>query len=178
MGALTVYPYVAKLLKRRQLYTVSIVMVLLGYSVFFFANQSLALVVIGALFVFVGQAFIQALMLMFLTDTIEYGQWKLGKKNESITFSIQPFINKIGGALATGIVGLAVMLAGIKVGDTSAVAIDAQGQMTVKVTMFLIPMVLIALSYVIYMWKFKIDEKFYAEILNDLEQREQAQIEQ
>ena len=175
MGALTVYPYVAKHLKRRQLYTVSILMVLLGYCVFFFANQSLVLVVIGALFVFVGQAFIQALMLMFLTDTIEYGQWKLGKKNESITFSIQPFINKIGGALATGIVGLAVILAGIKVGDTSAAAIDAQGQMTVKITMFLIPMVLIAMSYVIYMWKFKIDEKFYARILKDLEKQEQAQ---
>ena len=178
MGALTVYPYVAKHLKRRQLYTVSILMVLLGYCVFFFALDSLILVLIGALFVFVGQAFIQALMLMFLTDTIEYGQWKLGKKNESITFSIQPFINKIGGALATGIVGLSVILAGIKVGDTSAVAIDAQGQMTVRITMFLIPMVLIALGYVIYMWKFKIDEKFYAEILADLEAREQAQIEQ
>ena len=178
LGALTVYPYVAKLLKRRQLYTISILMVLLGYCVFFFANQSLVLIVIGALFVFVGQAFIQALMLMFLTDTIEYGQWKLGKKNESITFSIQPFINKIGGALATGIVGLSVILAGIKVGDSSAASIDAQGQMTVKITMFLIPMVLIVLGYVIYMWKFKIDEKFYAKILKDLEEREQSKIEQ
>lgn len=174
LGALSVYPLIAKRLKRRQLYTVSILMVLLGYCVFFFANRSLALVVIGALFVFVGQAFIQALMLMFLTDTIEYGYWKLGKKNESVTFSIQPFINKIGGALATGIVGLAVILAGIKVGDTSAVAIDAQGQLTVKITMFLIPMVLIGLSYLIYMWKFKIDETFYAKILSDLEEREQA----
>ena len=70
--------------------------------------------------------------------------------------------------------GLAVILAGIKVGDTSALAIDAQGQMTVKITMFLIPMVLIALGYVIYMWKFKIDEEFYAKILKDLEEREQA----
>jgi melibiose permease/lactose/raffinose/galactose permease len=60
------------------------------------------------------------------------------------------------------------------VGDTSALAIDAQGQMTVKITMFLIPMVLIALGYVIYMWKFKIDEEFYAKILKDLEEREQA----
>jgi melibiose permease/lactose/raffinose/galactose permease len=178
MSALIVYPHIAKLLKRRQLYTVSIGMMLIGYCVFFFANQSLVLVIIGALLVFVGQAFIQALMLMFLTDTIEYGYWKLGKKNESITFSIQPFINKIGGALATGIVGLAVILAGIKVGDTSAVAIDAQGQLMVKVTMFLIPMVLIVLGYVIYMWKFKIDEQFYAQILKDLEQREQAQTKQ
>ena len=73
--------------------------------------------------------------------------------------------------------GLSVILAGIKVGDSSAASIDAQGQMTVKITMFLIPMVLIVLGYGIYMWKFKIDEKFYAKILKDLEEREQSKIE-
>lgn len=46
----------------------------------------------------------QLLMLMFLTDTVEYGQWKLGHRNESITFSVQPFIYKIGGAIGNGIV--------------------------------------------------------------------------
>ena len=47
-----------------------------------------------ALFIFIGQAFIQLLMLMFLEDTIEYGQWKNGKRSESITLSVQPLINK------------------------------------------------------------------------------------
>lgn len=172
LGALTVYPHMSKIMKRKQLYTLSIGLVLLGYAVFFLANTNLVLVIIGALLVFVGQAFIQALMLMFLADTVEYGQWKLGKKNESITFSIQPFINKIGGALATGMVSIALMISGIKVGDTSADAIDDTGKLIVKLTMFVVPVVLISIGYVIYRKKFKIDEEFYAEILKDLEKRE------
>ena len=174
LGALTVYPHMSKIMKRKQLYTLSIGLVLLGYAVFFLANTNLVLVIIGALLVFVGQAFIQALMLMFLADTVEYGQWKLGKKNESITFSIQPFINKIGGALATGMVSIALMISGIKVGDTSADAIDDTGKLIVKLTMFVVPVVLISIGYVIYRKKFKIDEEFYAEILKDLEKREQS----
>ena len=75
----------------------------------------LLMIAFGAVLVFVGQAFIQTLMLMFLADTVEYGHWKLGKRNESITFSIQPFINKIGGALATGIVSLTLIFSGIKI---------------------------------------------------------------
>ena len=51
---------------------------------------------ISGILLFIGEAFIQVLMLMFLADTVEYGQWKLGRRNESITFSVQPFINKIG----------------------------------------------------------------------------------
>ena len=50
----------------------------------------------AGILMFLGQAFIQILMLMFLADTVEYGQWKLGKRNESVTFSLQPFINKMG----------------------------------------------------------------------------------
>ena len=40
---------------------------------------------IAGILLFVGQAFIQILMLMFLADTIEYGHYKLGKRNESVT---------------------------------------------------------------------------------------------
>jgi len=100
LGSLSVYPAVAKRISRRKLYTLSTILVLVGYGVFFFAEYSIVLIVLGALLVFVGQAFIQALMLMFLSDTVEYGQWKLGKRNEAITFSVQPLINKLGGALA------------------------------------------------------------------------------
>ena len=172
LSTLSIYPTVAKLMSRKSLYTLGTVLVVIGYLVFFFAEVSIVLIVIGALFVFVGQAFIQALMLMFLTDTVEYGYWKLGKKNEAITFSIQPFINKIGGALATGIVSLSLIFAGIKIDGGTVDAIDSTGKLIVKIAMFLIPVAMILIGYFIYLKKFKIDEEFYAQILKDLEERE------
>ena len=176
LGTLSVYPAVAKRMSRRSLYTLGTILVVIGYLIFFFAEVSIVLIVIGALLVFVGQAFIQALMLMFLTDTVEYGYWKLGKKNESITFSIQPFINKIGGALATGIVSISLIISGIKIDGGTVDAIDSQGKLIVKLAMFVIPVLMILIGYFVYLKKFKIDEQFYAQILKDLEQREQAQV--
>jgi melibiose permease/lactose/raffinose/galactose permease len=165
-------------MSRRSLYTLGTILVVIGYLIFFFAEVSIVLIVIGALLVFVGQAFIQALMLMFLTDTVEYGYWKLGKKNESITFSIQPFINKIGGALATGIVSISLIISGIKIDGGTVDAIDSQGKLIVKLAMFVVPVLMILIGYFVYLKKFKIDEQFYAQILKDLEQREQAQTKQ
>ena len=172
LSTLSIYPAVAKKMSRKSLYTLGTILVVIGYLIFFFAEVSIVLIVIGALFVFVGQAFIQALMLMFLTDTVEYGYWKLGKKNEAITFSIQPFINKIGGALATGIVSLSLIFAGIKIDGGTVDSIDSTGKLIVKIAMFLIPVALILIGYFIYLKKFKIDEKFYAQILKDLDERE------
>ena len=172
LGTLSVYPAVAGRMTRRQLYSLGTALVLAGYCVFFVAEVSIFLIALGAVLVFVGQAFIQTLMLMFLADTVEYGYWKLGKKNESITFSIQPLINKIGGALATGIVSLTLILSGIKIDGGTADAIDGSGKLIVKLAMFAIPLLMIVAGYIVYLKKYKISEEFYAGILKDLEARE------
>ena len=172
LGSLSVYPAVAKRINRRNLYTISTLLVLAGYAIFFFAEFSIVLIVLGALLVFVGQAFIQALMLMFLSDTVEYGQWKLGKRNEAITFSVQPLINKLGGALATGIVSVTLILSGIKVDETTAAAIDPEGQLILKVAMFAIPLLMIIAGYIVYLKKYRITEEYYAQMLKEIEARE------
>ena len=172
LSALGIYPTVAKRFNRKQLYTLSTVLVLAGYGIFFFAEISIILIALGAVLVFVGQAFIQTLMLMFLADTVEYGHWKLGKRNESITFSVQPLINKIGGALSTAVVSMTLIIAGIKVDGGTVDTIDTSGKLLVKASMFALPLVFIVAGYIIYLKKYKISEVFYQEILRDLEERE------
>ena len=174
LGTLSVYPMVAKKMDRRTMYTMATCLVLAGYAIFFFAEVSLVLIAIGAVLVFVGQAFIQTLMLMFLADTVEYGQWKLGKRNEAVTFSVQPLINKIGGALATGIVSLTLIFSGIKVDGGTADTIGPEGKLIVKIAMFAIPLLMIVAGYVIYLKKYKISEEFYGQVLCDLQKREKT----
>ena len=171
LAALGVFPLFSKRFNRRQLYSGATVLVLAGDLVFFFAEHSLILIAVSAILLFIGQAFIQLLMLMFLADTIEYGQWKLRKRNESVTFSIQPLVNKIGGALSTGIISIALIVSGIKQGEETATSIGPAGQATVKAAMFAIPLGMIVAGFFIYLKKYKIDETFYASILRDLEDR-------
>ena len=172
LGTLAVYNKVAAKLNRRKLYTLGTVLVIAGYMIFFVAEVSLVLIALGAVLVFVGQAFIQTLMLMFLADTVEYGQWKLGKRNESITFSIQPFINKIGGALATGIVSMTLILSHVKLEGGTAEFITSSDKLVIKVAMFIVPLICIVAGYIVYLKKYKISEEFYSRILKDLEARE------
>ncbi len=171
LAALMIFPVFSARFSRRQLYTGATGLILAGYAIFTFAELSIVLVALAAVLLFVGQAFVQLLMLMFLVDTIEYGQWKLGKRNESITFSLQPVVNKLGGALSTALVSVAVVLSGIKAGDVAAVAIDAAGKNVVKLSMFAVPLACILAGYIIYLKKFKINEEYYAKIVGDLKER-------
>ena len=169
--ALVVFPFVSKHFKRKTMYGISTAIVVIGYMLFFFADRSLTLIAVAAVIIFIGEAFIQLLMLMFLADTIEYGQWKLGKRNDSITFSIQPLINKIGGAFATGIVSITLMITGIKQGEVAAETIDGMGKLMFKNSMLIIPLILILVGYLIYTRKFKLDEERYTQIVEELKQR-------
>jgi len=170
LTALAVFTQFSKRFTRRKLYTGATVLVVAGYLLFFFAPMNMLFIGAAGVLIFVGQAFIQLLMLMFLADTIEYGQWKLGKRNESITFSVQPFINKIGGAIATGVLGLTLIISGINAAE-SPEDVTSEGITILKVAMLLIPLVVIVIGYFINMKKFKIDEKRHAQILADLKQR-------
>ena len=113
LTALAVFPKFSAKYSRKQLYAFSTALVLAGYALFFFSPMNMIYIGVAGVLIFVGQAFIQLMMLMFLSDTIEYGQWKLGKRNESVTLSIQPLLNKLGGAVSTGIVGYTLVISGI-----------------------------------------------------------------
>jgi len=132
---------------------------------------------IAGILLFTGQAFIQLLMLMFLTDTVEYGQWKLGHRNESITFSVQPFINKIGGAIGNGIVGATLIVSGINAAATPEEVTDS-GLLTMKLAMLILPLIFIVVGYIIYDKKFKIDKQMYDKIILDLAARGEINREQ
>ncbi len=168
LATLGVYPYIAKYFNRKKLYTLATILVVAGYAVFFVAEISIVLVLIGTVLVFAGQAIIQTLMTMFLADTVEYGEWKFGKRNESITFSVQGVVYKIGGALSTGVVSLTLILSGIKIDNTTAETIDIAGKLMVKGAMFIIPVIMIILGYIIYLKKYKISEEFYSKILEEI----------
>lgn len=170
LAALTVFPIFSKRFSRKQLYAVSTILVVAGYGIFFFSPMNMLPISIAGILLFIGQAFIQLLMLMFLADTIEYGQWKSGKRNESVTFSIQPFINKIGGAIAYGIVGATVIISGINNAQTPE-DVTATGLLQMKIAMMVLPLIFIVLGYWIYHAKFKIDKEFYDRIVKDLRDR-------
>jgi melibiose permease/lactose/raffinose/galactose permease len=170
LSSLAVFPALGRKMNRQRLYSIATCLVAAGYVLFFFAPMQIIIIGIAGVFIFVGEGFIQILILMFLSDTVEYGQWKFGKRNESITFSIQPFINKISGALASGILGVTLVISGInKAGSRDEVT--PGGIVTLKAAMLLLPLVIIALGFVIYRFKFKIDEKFYAGIVAALKKR-------
>lgn len=183
LTALSVFPLFRKKFTRKQLYTGSMIAVTISYVIFFLSFEFLPLIVLAGLGLFFAQAFIQLLMLLFLADAVEYGEWKLGKRNEAASFAVQPFINQFGGAASKGVVSFTLIISGINMianaagadPENAAAIIAATPESAIwimKISMMILPLICILIGFVIYTKKFKIDEQTYAKILEDLKARE------
>ncbi len=185
LTALSVFPLFRKKFSRKQLYTGSMIAVTISYVIFFLSFEWLPLIVIAGLGLFFAQAFIQLLMLLFLADAVEYGEWKLGKRNEAASFAVQPFINQFGGAASKGVVSFTLIISGINMIANDIAANPANEAQIIasmpesaiwimKISMMILPLICILVGFFLYIKKFKIDEETYANILSDLKEREEA----
>lgn len=204
LTAIVLFPKISQKIGRKKLFFYATVLVAIGYGLFFSAGyfilpKNMLVIGLAGLVLFFGQGFIQVLVLVMLADTIEYGQWKLGTRNESIVFSINPFVTKMATAFQTFIVSLTLAFSGLNdlvikpVTDARNANPDLTteeirtliGSLTtpemllnLRISMLAIPLVLIVASYMIYQNFYKIDDKLYSEITHDLLERIQKQKEE
>lgn len=191
------FPYLMKIMTRKKLFTISVIMIIFGYLLFMSAGYvifplNMTTIGIAGFILFSGQGFIQVLVLVMLADTIEYGQWKLGTRNESIIFAINPFVTKLATSVQVFVVSITLAASGLnkyvinplteaKKANPSLSTEEARQMIAANVTpemllnlrsaMIVVPLILIVISYAIYRWKYKIDTKMFKQITTDLEAR-------
>ena len=138
-------------------------------------------------------------LMISIFNTVEYNELKKGSRREGIITSIRPFITKLGCALVVVITSLCYLL--FRVTDfTNKIAgfeqaanqnlIDVATKNTqiaeviqnvgkgqsvgMLLFMVFVPLVLLLISYLLYIRFYKLDEEQYAQILSELENRSKA----
>ena len=105
---------------------------------------------------------------MVITDSVEYGQLKLGHRDESLALSVRPLLDKFGGAVANGVVGQVAIIAGMTTGASASTITVAQAH-NFKLLMFAVPAVLVVISIFVFGKKVFLSEEKHAEIVAQLE---------
>ena len=170
ISALALFPLVSTRLPRARIHLYATVLCVAGYAVFLVSGTSLIVAGVAGVLLFSGQGAIQLLMVMFIADSVEYGEWKLGRRNESVTFSLQPFIYKFGNAIASGVVGATLIWTGID-RATGPDDVTDTGVGIFKGAMMVVPMALVIVSYLTLRARYRLDEATYARIVEEVRAR-------
>lgn len=115
---------------------------------------------------------------VMLADVVDYGEYKLGYRTDSIVFSMKSFLLKVAYSVQALIMGI-----GLEIGKYNNVQLDAQPESAknaICIMAFAIPVVLIAVSFLVFTRKYKLHGSFYAEVMETISrmhQKEEAKAE-
>ncbi|MGZ0155965.1 glycoside-pentoside-hexuronide (GPH):cation symporter [Lactobacillus johnsonii] len=166
--ATSLFPLLSKKMSRKVLFTSCLAVMLCGMGLFAVAGSNLPLVLLAASIFGFPQPMVFLIVLMVITDSVEYGQLKLGHRDESLALSVRPLIDKFGGAVSNGVVGQIAIMAGMTTGATAS-SITAAGKLNFKIMMFAVPAVMLVIAILIFASKVILSEKKHAEIVAELE---------
>lgn len=112
----------------------------------------------------IGFGSVSILLTLIMSDCVDYGEYKFGKRTENIVFSMQTFLVKFAGAISFVIIGVSMHLSGYKgnMFDNTAAAMDVvPGSLksALNVLMFILPPLFLALGLIIFVFKYKLAKK-------------------
>lgn len=138
------------------IYSIGAIIILMGETNFIF-------VVLGTIFRGIGNSTICAVFWAFLPDTIEYGEYKTGVRNEGITYSAGSFGQKFGSGVAAALVGWILSYFNY---DATTTMISNDTILAVEILFLYLPLATYILQ-IILMYFYKLD-KFYPKMMKEL----------
>ncbi len=120
--AMMFYSMIVKKLPRQKIHAMSFLLCIVSYvllfSVFFFLKPgnyivNTILVALSGAFQMVSGGVNNIGATVMIADIVDYGEWKTGKRGDSVMFSVQTLITKFAGALAALILGIGIAVSGL-----------------------------------------------------------------
>ena len=165
--AIPFWAYAALKIGKRNSWMVAMVLLLLGFLIFYFypiASLNELLLVLG--FIGIGNGATGVLFWSMLPDTIEYGEWKTGVRTESSLYGFMTFAQKSAIAFATILLGMALTLIGFEPNE-----IQSEETLSgLKFIMTWVPLAGILISFVLASF-YPIDKSFHQKLIFEIEKR-------
>lgn len=163
---LLVIPVLGKKLSNRTIYQISLGMAIIGYVLMYIFGPVLKITIaldISYIIASIGIGSMFVAQTIFLADIVDYGEFKSGKRNESITFSMKGFLQKMAYTIQTLFLfgGLGIMNYNSQI--TTGAVNDAT-KSAIGFICFGIPPVLMVISLIVFSLKFKIHGKLREDV--------------
>jgi melibiose permease len=167
------YTLLSKQLSRKKLYNLSILVQVIAFLILFIngflLNNNIIILFAVAAFVFYGLGLGMVLTTVLLSDTVEYGELKTGRRSEAIVFSVQTFVVKLATGLSMAVVGGGLALFGFVSSEDELLVQSDTTIFGIRLLMFVLPIIGMLLSRYIFNKFHKIDEDYYSEIVAKLQ---------
>ncbi len=180
LSMMVAYPLLRKKFSNVKIFYITLASAITGYVVLFaiaFINMSNVYVLfLPGFFIFAANGVLQVLTTVFLANTVDYGELKNGRRDESVIFSMQTFVVKLASGIAVFAASICLSLNHLSNKETTeaeqvidfAKDVSASAKLGLRMTMTILPVIGLFIAIVVFAKKFILTEEKVQEISEQL----------
>ena len=176
------FPLLRKFLSTIQVFYASFASAIIGYAVLlilmFQSMSNLYLLFIPAFFIFAANGMLSVLTTVFLANTVDYGELKNNRRDESVIFSMQTFVVKLASGVAALVASICLSVCNLSndTSETAAVAATGSGSVVgLRMTMTLLPIAGLLIAVYVFHKHYILNEQKVEEIAAEVKKRRAAE---
>ena len=177
LGMMLLYPLLRKnRMPNEKIFAVAIAMAVCGYVALLvlcltgFTHNLPVLAAVGAV-VFAANGVLSVLTTVFLSGSVDYGEMKTGRRDESVIFSMQTFVVKAASGVAVFLTGIGLDLIGLvgNTDDEAVAAVQSASTLTgLRLLMTVLPMLGLLIAIIFFKKRFRLTDAYSQEIHDKL----------
>ncbi len=184
LSMMVFYPLLRKKFTSLQIFYICLTMAIVGYAVLLalaFTNMSsVFLLFIPAFFIFAANGMLTVITTVFLANTVDYGQLKNGRRDESVIFSMQTFVVKLASGVAALVASICLSVnhlqAGTEVSEADKLVdwsanVAAASKVGLRMTMTIIPIIGLFVALFWFKKRFLLSDQYMADVNRQLAEK-------
>ena len=170
LSMMIIFPFMRKLMSTIRVFYLSVVMAISGYVLLFVlmftGATSMAALLIRGILIFIAFGMLTVLTTVFLANTVDYGEVKNGRRDESVIFSMQTFVVKLASGVSAFIASICLTICNLS-NDTSDVVVEVSKEanvMGLRFAMSALPVIGLIAALILFAKKYILTDAKLEEI--------------
>ncbi|MCR5802353.1 MAG: glycoside-pentoside-hexuronide (GPH):cation symporter [Lachnospiraceae bacterium] len=184
LAMMVFYPVLRKFADNIKIFYICLASAIIGYAsllgIAFTSMNNVYILFIPGFFIFTANGVMQVLTTVFLANTVEYGELKNGRRDESVIFSMQTFVVKLASGVAAFIASVCLQINSLQRGTDVSEADKARdfslevaksSRVGLRMTMTIIPIAGLLFAIFWFGKKYILTESKVEEISKELSEK-------
>ena len=169
------FPLLRKFFNIAKMYYVAVLSAVSGYVILLAISilglNNVFVFFVPGFFIFSSVGLLNVIVTVFLANSVDYGEYKNYRRDESVIFSMQTFVVKLASGLSALLASLCLQIFNISKDEEAVTTLAGGSVMGLRMTMTLIPMIGLTVAFIVFKKKFILTDSEVERINKEIKAR-------